>query len=171
MSDAASHSLPMSMHRSFEVGLGRVRVALTRGFTLLEILVVLAIIGLVAGLAIAHVNGIHRDAQIRTADLFVRVGVKAPLFAYKMALGDFPSTADGLAALATPPAQRAAEWRGPYVESANLRDPWGQPYHYANPGKHNKTGYDLWSNGPDQQDGTADDIGNWEAADGRVAHD
>jgi general secretion pathway protein G len=132
------------------------------GFTLLEILVVLAIIALVAGLAIAKIAQIHERAQIKAAELFVLTSVKLPLAAYKMDLGGFPSTSEGLAALATAPTQRSDRWHGPYVESAKtIADPWGEPYRYAFPGEHNKTGYDLWSSGPDQQSGTPDDIKNW----------
>src|SRR3954469_13130254 len=79
-------------------------------FTLLEILVVLAIIGLVAGLAITKVGGIFDSAKVQAADLFVKVSVKTPLTTYKIHMNDFPSTSDGLQALFTPPAQRAENW-------------------------------------------------------------
>jgi general secretion pathway protein G len=156
----------MSLHRSASLSRSRrPRFSARSGLTLLEILVVLAIIALVAGLAIAKLHQIHERAQIRAAELFVQSSVKIPLAAYRLDLGAFPSTSDGLAALHTAPAQRADKWHGPYVESAKpALDPWGEPYRYACPGEHNKTGYDLWSSGPDRHGGTADDIGNWETA-------
>ncbi len=135
----------------------------TRGFTLMEILVVLAILGLLAGLAISKLGGTYDTAKIDAAHLFVNTSIKVPLFSYKMAMGDFPSTQDGLQALITPPSNKADRWRGPYLEPAKIpQDPWGDPYHYACPGTHNKDGYDIWSAGPDHQSGTEDDIGNWD---------
>lgn len=134
-----------------------------RGFTLLEILVVLAIIGLVAGLAITKVGGIFDNAKVDTAKLAVNVTMKTPLTAYKLHMSDYPSTADGLQALWTAPSKGADNWHGPYGEGSKPPpDPWGEPYQYEFPGKHNKNSYDLWSKGPDHQSGTEDDIGNWE---------
>jgi len=141
-----------------------VRLA-TRGFTMMELLVVLAILGLLAGLAIQNVGGIFGDAQGAAARLFVKDSVKTSLFSYRMSMGDYPSTADGLQALVTPPGNKAASWRGPYIEGGKVPlDPWNEPYQYAYPGAKNKSGYDLWSKGPDKQSGTADDIGNWDDA-------
>jgi len=139
--------------------------AAVRGFTLLEILVVLAIIGLVAGLAISKVGNIFDGAKIDTARLFVNTSVKLPLSAYKFSVGDFPSTADGLQALITQPSRGAANWRGPYLEGGKVPlDPWQEPYQYAFPGVRNKGSFDIWSKGPDKQSGTEDDVGNWEPA-------
>lgn len=129
----------------------------------MEILVVLAILGLLAGLAITKLGGTYDNAKKDAARLFVTTSVKVPLFSYKMAMGDFPSTQDGIQSLITAPANRADRWRGPYLESSTLPlDPWGEPYHYQYPGTHNKDGYDIWSSGPDHQSGTDDDIGNWD---------
>ena len=134
------------------------------GFTLLEILVVLAIIGLLAGLAIVHVGQIHRDAEIAATRLAVGDSLKTVLYNYKFSTGSYPSTADGLRALLIRP-DNNSRWNGPYIEKAiHLVDPWGEPYQYAYPGTHNKDSFDLWSKGPDKQAGTADDITNWEAS-------
>jgi general secretion pathway protein G len=131
---------------------------------LLEILVVIAIIGLLAGLAIVHVGQIHRQAEITTARLTVEDSLKTALNTYKFSTGSYPSNADGLRALLIRP-DNNSRWSGPYVEKAiNLVDPWGEPYQYAYPGTHNKDSYDLWSNGPDKQSGTVDDIANWETS-------
>ncbi len=131
------------------------------GFTLLEILVVLAIIGLLAGLAITNVDKIFGGAQADTARLFVNQSLKAPLTAYRIATGSYPTTAEGLQALVTPPSSKADKLPRGLIDKVPT-DPWGEPYQYAYPGNKNKDGYDLWSKGPDKQSGTQDDIGNWE---------
>lgn len=133
-------------------------------FTLLEILVVLAIIGLLAGLAITNSDKIFGQSQDAVTRIFVRDSLKTSLVRYKIDLGDYPSTAEGLAALITAPAGKAERWRGPYIEATANRlpsDPWGEPYQYRYPGLKNKGGYDLFSKGPDKTEGTEDDIGNW----------
>jgi len=97
------------------------------------------------------------------AEIFVKSSVKLPLQTYSMHMGDYPSTAEGLQALITPPASKADRWHGPYFEDAKLPvDPWGEPYQYRYPATKNKRGYDVWSKGPDKQDGTDDDIGSWQ---------
>jgi general secretion pathway protein G len=131
-------------------------------FTLLEILVVLAIIGLLVSLAVTNVGNLFSGSQKDIARLFVTQSLQAPLNAYKIHMGDFPTTAEGLQALITPPANRADRWRGPYLQDNKLPvDPWGEPYQYRYPGTKNKNSFDLWSKGPDKTDGTDDDIGNW----------
>ena len=132
---------------------------------MMELLVVLAILGLLAGLAISNVSGIFGGAQDSTAKIFVKESMKAPLFTYSLHMGGFPSTAEGLQALITAPGDKADRWHGPYItENKVPLDPWGEPYQYASPGTRNKTSYDLWSKGPDKTSGTADDIGNWDSS-------
>jgi general secretion pathway protein G len=135
-----------------------------KAFTLLEILVTLAIIGLLAGLAISNSDKIFGQSQETVARIFVRDSLKTSLVRYKIDLGDYPSTAEGIAALITAPSGKAERWRGPYIEAAGGRapaDPWGEAYRYRYPGTKNKGGYDLYSVGPDKADGSEDDIGNW----------
>lgn len=144
---------------------GRLAFRQASAFTLLEILVVLAIIGLVAGLAISKIGNIYDNAKVTTAQLFVTTSVKLPLNTYKFQMGDYPSTAEGLQALITAPNNNNGRWRGPYLESNRVpEDPWHEPYQYAYPGSRNKGSFDIWSKGPDRQSGTEDDVGNWEAA-------
>lgn len=133
-------------------------------FTLLEILVALAIIGLLAGLAISNSDRIFGQSQEAVARIFVRDSLKTSLVRYKIDVGDYPSTAEGLAALVAPPVNKSERWRGPYIDAPGGRippDPWGEPYRYRFPGTRNPGGYDLYSIGPDKTEGTADDIGNW----------
>jgi general secretion pathway protein G len=136
-----------------------------RAFTMMELLVVLAILGLLAGLAISNVTGIFGGAQESTARLFVKESLKTSLFTYRMMMSDYPTTAEGLQALVTAPAGKEGKWRQPFIEGGKVPlDPWGEPYQYAYPGTKTKGSYDLWSKGADKQSGTADDIGNWEDA-------
>ncbi len=140
------------------------REALRRGFTLLEILVVLAIIGLLAGLAITNVDKIFGGAQQGTVQIFVKESMKTALTTYRIHMGDYPPN---LEALITRPSAKGDRWNGPYIEGTKIpQDPWGETYQYAYPGTRNKGSYDLWSKGPDKQSGTTDDIGNWDSAAG-----
>lgn len=134
------------------------------GFTLLEILVVLAIIGLLVGLVVSNTDKIFGQSQEAVAKIFVRDSLKTPLVRYRIDMGDYPSTNEGLAALVTAPTSAADKWHGPYLDITGGKlpvDPWGQPYEYRYPGVKNVGGYDLYSKGPDKTAETADDIGNW----------
>lgn len=142
----------------------RLHRSASAGFTLLEILIALAIMGLLVGLAVTKLGNVFGGAQEDVAAVFVRQSMKTPLTAYRINMGDYPSTADGLQALITAPASRAERWRGPYLEAQGNKlpeDPWGHPYVYVYPGVKNKGGYDLSSKGADGNEGTADDITNW----------
>ncbi len=131
---------------------------------MMEVLVVLAILALLAGLAITNIGGIFGGAQISAAQLFVKESIKTPLMTYRLHMGDFPTTADGLQALIKSPGTKSAQWHGPYLTETRIPvDPWGEPYQYAYPGTRNKATYDIWSKGPDKQSGTEDDIGNWDS--------
>lgn len=132
-----------------------------KAFTLLEIMVVLAIMGLLVGLAVASLDKIYLQSKISAAGLFVRQSIKVPLQSYRMSLGDYPSTGEGFQALISPPSGKADRWHGPYLENGKIPlDPWDEPYQYRCPGSH-QNAYDMWSKGPDKADGTEDDIGNW----------
>lgn len=133
-------------------------------FTLIEILLVIALIGLLAGVLITNTTGVFDQGQESAAKIFVRDTLKLALTRYRMDLGDYPTTTEGLAALVTPPANKADRWRGPYIEAPSGKlplDPWGEAYRYRYPGTKNKGGYDLYSVGKDHAEGTEDDVGNW----------
>lgn len=133
-----------------------------RAFTLLEIMIALAILSLLVGLAVVNLNGVLGDASVSTANVFVRDSIKLPLTSYRLKMMDYPSTAEGLQALVTAPNGKAEQWTGPYVADGKIPvDPWGEPYVYRYPGVKNKNGYDVFSKGPDKTEGTPDDIGNW----------
>ena len=135
-----------------------------RAFTLIEILVVVAIIGLLAAVLVNNYDKIFDDAKVKMAKIYVKTNLRTSLERYKMDLGSYPSTSDGLAALLAAPASAAENWHGPYAEADGGKlqpDPWLEPYQYRFPGTHNKTKYDLFSKGPDKIEGTEDDIGNW----------
>lgn len=130
------------------------------GFSLMEMLIVLGIMGMLVGIVIANFQGIFGGAQEDTARQFVNNSIKAPLMSYRMHMGGYPTTEQGLAALYNAPTgERASRWKGPYIEKLP-EDPWGNAYQYRFPGQKNPQGYDVWSLGPDGQQ-SADDIGNW----------
>jgi len=134
------------------------------GFTLVEILVVLAIIGLLMGVLVTKADKIFGSSQSTVAGIFVRQSAQVPLLSYRRDMGDYPSTQEGLQALVSPPGSRADSWHGPYIEAPGGRlplDPWNEPYQYRYPGTKNSGGYDLFSKGADKQADTTDDIGNW----------
>jgi general secretion pathway protein G len=132
------------------------------GFSLIEILIVIALIAVIAGLAISNIGGIFGGQQEKAAKIFVTQSLKIPLTAYKIDIGSYPSTAEGLQALIQAPANKSGIWKKPYIEELPT-DPWGNPYQYRFPGSKNvngSSGYDVWSLGPDGTE-SADDIGNW----------
>jgi len=135
--------------------------SVNRAFSLVEMLIVIALIAVVATLVIANLDTLFGGGQIDSTKTFVTQSIKTPLMAYRTAIGGYPSTNEGLNALVQPVAGKESRWRGPYVDKIPL-DPWGNPYQYRNPGIHNPRGYDVWSFGPDGIDQTPDDIGNWE---------
>lgn len=131
-----------------------------RGFTLIEILIVIALIAMLAGASIVALDKLFGGGQESIAQTFVDTTGPTALMAYRLNMGSYPTTDQGLAALLTAPGNAGSRWKGPYLKKAPL-DPWGNPYQYRQPGTHNEDTYDLWSFGPDGKEG-ADDIGNWD---------
>jgi general secretion pathway protein G len=128
------------------------------GFTLVELMLVLVILGILAGLVLPKFAGRSEQARI-TATVTQIATFNTALGAYEVDTGSYPREQDGLRALVVQPAD-VTNWRGPYLESDIPNDPWGHPYIYNYPGKLNPSGYDIVSMGPDGQVGTADDIYN-----------
>lgn len=138
------------------------RRAAPRGFTLLEIIIVVGLIAALAGALIAGLAGVQGGGQVAIVEQYVATGVKAPLMTYRLNVGSFPTTAQGLNALRDAPAGVGNKWRGPYLDKDPI-DPWGQSYNYRYPSTHNSNFPDIWSNGPNGQneEGGGDDIPNW----------
>ncbi len=133
-----------------------------RGFTLMEVLLVLVILVILAGMAIPGYQAIRLGAYNKAAR--AQMGAfETALDAFNMDLGYYPDTAQGLAALMAPPAGvDASRGTWPYLKKEVL-DPWGHPYQYLYPGQNNPTGGpDIWSMGADGVSNTEDDIGNWQ---------
>ena len=131
------------------------------GFTLVELLVVLVILALLAGLVAPRVMGYLGGARQQTAAMQID-NLSTALDLYRLDVGRYPSAEEGLAALVDAPAA-AGRWRGPYLSGRTIPvDPWGNPYQYAAPGAHGD--FDLLSFGADGRpggDGDDADITNW----------
>ena len=134
-----------------------------RGFTLVELLVVIIVLGLLVGLVgpklWAHVAGSKQAAAKAQIALF-----ETALDAYRLDIGAYPTSAQGLQALVTNP--NVANWNGPYLKKKEIPlDPWDAPYKYACcPGQHDD--YDLWSEGADKApggEGENADITSWQS--------
>lgn len=131
------------------------------GFTLLELLVALAILGMLAALAVPRVMGLLGGARSDAARIQIgNLGVS--LYLYRLETGSYPSDQEGLSALVERPAGHAT-WAGPYLRrKESLLDPWGRPYLYRYPGQHGE--FDLFTLGADNRhggDGENEDVANW----------
>ncbi len=136
-----------------------------RAFTLLEVLMVVVILGLLAAFVVPNLFGTRQKAERDITQSVVNSGFSNALDLYKLHMGHYPlSDEGGLQQLLEPPDDeaQAKKWAGPYVKPKDLKDPWGRDYIYVCPGNVNETTYDLSSAGPDGQEGTEDDICNWE---------
>jgi general secretion pathway protein G len=130
------------------------------GFTLLELLVVMVIIGLLAAYVGPQYFSQVGKSEVKAAQAQISALQKA-LDTYRLEVGRYPTSEQGLAALVTRP-QNEAKWGGPYLQKAVPPDPWGRPYQYRSPGEHGE--FDLYSFGKDgQAGGTGEnaDITSW----------
>lgn len=137
---------------------------LRRGFTLVELLLVLAILAVLAVVVVPKLAGRGKDAKLVAA----RTGISnigGVLEIFEKDFDRYPTTEEGLRALISPVGSEQ-QWKGPYLtgQQGVPLDPWGNPFVYRCPGQHNYRGFDLYSWGPDGMDGTDDDITNWAAS-------
>ncbi|MFO1422748.1 MAG: type II secretion system major pseudopilin GspG [Candidatus Competibacteraceae bacterium] len=134
-----------------------------RGFTLIELLVVLVILGLLAGLVGPQVIKYLGGANTKTAKLQIE-DFSTALDAFRLDMGRYPNSAEGLAALVVQPSG-ATRWNGPYLRKNTIpKDPWGHDYQYRSPGQHGGA-FDLYSLGADNAeggDGENQDVVSWQ---------
>ncbi|MBF0483092.1 MAG: type II secretion system major pseudopilin GspG [Candidatus Omnitrophica bacterium] len=134
-----------------------------KGFTLVEILLVVVIIGILAAMVIPNMAGRSEQARQAAAKADIEANLSTSLDLYEADNGKYPTTEQGLKALLVKPTTGPAadNWSGPYLKRKKIpTDPWGHDYVYAAPGSHNPTEYDLSSLGPDGVE-SADDVVNW----------
>lgn len=131
------------------------------GFTLVELLLVMVILGILAAIVLPKFA--NRGEQARQTAAKTQIAAfSTALSAFEVDNGYYPRGKDGLQMLIQKPSD-AQGWRGPYLEEKGgiPNDPWGRPYFYECPGKHNLNSYDIMSAGFDGREGTEDDITNW----------
>jgi len=125
------------------------------GFTLVELMLVVVIIGILAGVVLPKLSKQGEKARIQAAKQQVRI-FETSIDMYELEVGNLP---DSLKDLVTDPGE--ANWNGPYLTKKDLpKDPWGNAYVYNKEGSRGLT-YDVYSVGKDGVDGTDDDLGNW----------
>jgi len=131
-----------------------------KGFTLIELMLVVIIIGALVAMVLPRLAGRSEQARVQAAQADIRSNIATALKLYELDNGTFPRGSDGLNALLSKPGN-ARNWNGPYLEKKPL-DPWGKEYKYESPGTNRAHDYDLSSAGNDGQFGTDDDITNWD---------
>ncbi|MEW6218598.1 MAG: type II secretion system major pseudopilin GspG [Thermodesulfobacteriota bacterium] len=138
----------------------RLRCARQKGFSLIELLVVIVILGMLASLVGPRLFGKLGMAKQKTAKTQIEMLMTA-LDAYRLDVGSYPSQGEGLEALVRNPG--SDRWTGPYLAKDLPRDPWDRGYHYQNPGEHGEV--DIFSYGNDDRpggDGEDADVGSWQ---------
>lgn len=137
-----------------------------RGFTLLELLLVIGILVILAGAAVPYfiTRGEKAKVDLAKAAVAQNGNIASALDMFKHDIGRYPTTEEGLGALITRPEgddPRLENWVQYMKAGTEFKDPWGVDYQYTSPGQHNTDGYDLSSAGPNGQHGDEDDIANW----------
>ena len=130
-----------------------------RGFTLMEVLLVLAILVVLGSIAVGLFSSVQSSSNIKAAQVQVHA-IDQASDRYRAMVNQYPTVLEDLQVM--PSGLTQTQWSGPHIQEIPL-DPWGNPYEYVYPGQNNAQ-YDkpdVWSYGPDGQSGTEDDIGNW----------
>ncbi len=131
-----------------------------RAFTLIEMVLVLAIVALLVGAGIVNLTGVLDRGKEKRVKMDVNTLTSA-LRTYEMDAGFVPTTAQGLDALVHEPSTAPKPKRWKPSMKKNIQDPWSRDYQYRQPGTKNPESFDIWSFGPDGIE-SADDIGNWD---------
>lgn len=129
----------------------------SRGFTLLEMVIVLGIIAMILGGAIFAMKNIGAGAKLQQVKADVS-SIDNMMRMYKLNAGNYPTTQQGLEALRTKPSTAPVPKMWTQLLTKDIKDPWGNNYGYKFPGRKNQQEYEIISKGPDGQDGTSDDI-------------
>ena len=131
------------------------------GFTLIELMLVVIIIGVLGAMVLPRLAGRSEQAKIAVAKSDINANLAVGLDLYELDNGRYPSTEQGLNSLLSKPSDfsEGSNWNGPYLKK-EPKDPWGKPYQYKYPASHEGSDFDLYSFGPDGIE-SADDIGNW----------
>lgn len=132
-----------------------------RGFTLLEVMIVIVIILAIAGLVTVNLMGSRDEATKGTVNIQLK-SMKDALKQFNLAFNRYPTEEEGLAVLWSKEAmteEDAAKWRS-FLDEPIPNDPWDSPWGYRTESESGRA-FDLWSNGPDKQEGTEDDISVW----------
>ncbi len=135
----------------------------SKGFTLIEIMLVVVIIGILVAMVVPNMSGRSQQARVTAVKTDIESNISIALDLYESDNGRYPSTQQGLQALLEAPSSTPIpnNWNGPYLKRKKLpKDPWGNDYVYVSPGNHNKEDYDLSSRGPDGVE-SDDDVTNW----------
>lgn len=132
------------------------------GFTLIELMLVVIIIGALAAMVVPRLAGRSEQVKIAVARTDINASIAVALDLYELDNGRYPTTEQGLRALMVKPSgfPEAVNWNGPYLKR-EPKDPWGNLYQYRHPSTREGRDYDLYSLGPDGVE-SDDDIGNWE---------
>jgi general secretion pathway protein G len=142
-----------------QIRLVNLRKKVTGGFTLIELLLVLVILAALAGIVVPKFTSRSKEARVTAARVEIS-NLEGAIDLFEQDTGRYPTTSEGLAALVQQPSG-VVDWHGPYIKRGVPKDPWGNPYVYKQPGQYNQYGYDIYSFGPNGQQGGGDDIDNW----------
>lgn len=132
------------------------------GFTLIEIMVVVVILGILAATIVPQFIGAKHDARVSAAKATI-AELESAIERFNIHFDRPPTAEEGLNALVEAPPESDQKWRGPYIKLLRL-DPWKNPYQYRYPGVHHPSSFDLWSraaDGVDGGEGEGVDLGNW----------
>ncbi len=128
--------------------------------SVVEVMILLGIIFILCAFFYTNYFKLMERSRLEVARTYVLETLPSALEAFKIDTGDYPADDQGLEALTFPPVGLEYKWKGPYLSTDNLKDPWGSDYLYTYPSTQGNGDYDVWSLGKDGVP-SADDISNW----------